>query len=76
MRPSDQGLWFYLGGLDVAALLVVVWALRDTFDNRIGIDGGKPLAVPKPLAMLILWLALAIPMTIGVLLIRRFLARH
>ena len=47
-----------------------------SFDNRIGIDGGKPLAVPKPLAMLILWLALAIPMTIGVLLIRRFLARH
>jgi hypothetical protein len=59
---------------DLAILAVVVFFLRDTFAHKIGV-AGRVFDVSKPLMMMVVWLTIAVPVTIFVSLVRRFVQR-
>jgi hypothetical protein len=68
--------WWYLGVVDLIVLIAVAWLLQDASDLRFGLAGGQTVDIPKSLAIGILWLGVAAPITLCAWLLRRLRQRR
>jgi TRAP-type C4-dicarboxylate transport system permease small subunit len=57
-------------GTDLACLALAVFLLRTTFNHRIRF-GSKTFDLPKAVAILMLWLAITVPLTLCLWVVRQ-----
>jgi hypothetical protein len=61
---------FFVVCANLAILAVMVFLLWNTFGYQLGV-GRRVVSVSKPLAIIVLWLVIAIPVTACISLVRR-----
>jgi len=64
-----SALWLTIVSAEVVTFARIVLLLRNTFSHQFGF-GKKLVDVPKPVAVIILWLAVAVPLTAILFLVR------